>query len=146
MTQVADHPARPRVLTDLDSTLLVEAAAGTGKTALMAGRLTMLLARDARPGGLPQVSEVRHLSCPTPLARTIESQGVFSRLSHRLSSSGPNRAEAPPSVLGCIARRQLRGAVQDHLRRLVELCVAPRDRARTARLWRRYALCRGPAG
>ncbi|WP_287177958.1 UvrD-helicase domain-containing protein, partial [Mesorhizobium sp.] len=43
MTQLADSSARRRALTDLDSTLLVEAAAGTGKTALMAGRLTMLL-------------------------------------------------------------------------------------------------------
>lgn len=40
---LADDPARLRILTDLDATLLVEAAAGTGKTALMAGRLTMLL-------------------------------------------------------------------------------------------------------
>ncbi len=50
MTQLADGPARLRALTDLDATLLVEAAAGTGKTALMAGRLTMLLARGTEPG------------------------------------------------------------------------------------------------
>ena len=42
------QPARLRALTDLDATLLVEAAAGTGKTALMAGRLTMLLAQRRR--------------------------------------------------------------------------------------------------
>jgi ATP-dependent exoDNAse (exonuclease V) beta subunit len=47
MTELADAPARLRALTDLASTLLVEAAAGTGKTALMAGRLTMLLASGA---------------------------------------------------------------------------------------------------
>ena len=44
MTELADTAARLRALTDLLSTLLVEAAAGTGKTALMAGRVTMLLA------------------------------------------------------------------------------------------------------
>ena len=36
MTVLADTPARVRALTDLKTTLLVEAAAGTGKTALMA--------------------------------------------------------------------------------------------------------------
>jgi ATP-dependent exoDNAse (exonuclease V) beta subunit len=44
MTRLADHAARFRALSELDSTLLVEAAAGTGKTALMASRLTMMLA------------------------------------------------------------------------------------------------------
>jgi ATP-dependent exoDNAse (exonuclease V) beta subunit len=49
MTTLADVEARVRALTDLRSTLLVEAAAGTGKTALMAGRLTMLLANGIEP-------------------------------------------------------------------------------------------------
>jgi UvrD/REP helicase N-terminal domain len=49
MTTLADAEARVRALTDLRSTLLVEAAAGTGKTALMAGRLTMLLANGIEP-------------------------------------------------------------------------------------------------
>jgi ATP-dependent exoDNAse (exonuclease V) beta subunit len=44
MTKLADESERLRALTDLHLTLLVEAAAGTGKTALMAGRVTMLLA------------------------------------------------------------------------------------------------------
>jgi ATP-dependent exoDNAse (exonuclease V) beta subunit len=56
MTQLADSSARRRALTDLDSTLLVEAAAGTGKTALMAGRLTMLLARGALPGEIAAIT------------------------------------------------------------------------------------------
>ncbi|RWQ22729.1 UvrD-helicase domain-containing protein [Mesorhizobium sp.] len=56
MTQLADSSARRRALTDLDSTLLVEAAAGTGKTALMAGRLTMLLARGAQPGDIAAIT------------------------------------------------------------------------------------------
>jgi CRISPR-associated exonuclease Cas4 len=51
---LADDPARLRILTDLDATLLVEAAAGTGKTALMAGRLTMLLARGTEPARSPR--------------------------------------------------------------------------------------------
>jgi exodeoxyribonuclease-5 len=46
-TRLADEANRSRALTDLDSTLLVEAGAGTGKTALLAGRIAMLLASGA---------------------------------------------------------------------------------------------------
>jgi superfamily I DNA/RNA helicase len=56
MTRLADGPARLRILADLDATLLVEAAAGTGKTALMAGRLTMLLARGTEPGAIAAIT------------------------------------------------------------------------------------------
>jgi CRISPR-associated exonuclease Cas4 len=49
MIRLDDDAARLRALTDLAATLLVEAAAGTGKTALMAGRVTMLLASGAHP-------------------------------------------------------------------------------------------------
>jgi hypothetical protein len=44
-------------------------------------------------GGLPQVSGIKHLSCPTLLTRTIESQGVFPRLSHRAAEGGQTFAE-----------------------------------------------------
>lgn len=56
MTKLADIAARLRALTELDSTLLVEAAAGTGKTALMAGRVTMLLANGAEPGSIAAIT------------------------------------------------------------------------------------------
>jgi CRISPR-associated exonuclease Cas4 len=56
MTGLIDHAARLRALTELNSTLLVEAAAGTGKTALMAGRLTMLLASGAAPGSIAAIT------------------------------------------------------------------------------------------
>jgi len=39
-----DLPARRRALLDHSTTLLVEAVAGSGKTALMAGRVALLLA------------------------------------------------------------------------------------------------------
>ncbi|MGA2985837.1 MAG: UvrD-helicase domain-containing protein [Terriglobia bacterium] len=48
-TRLADEASRSRALTDLGSTLLVEAGAGTGKTALLAGRIAMLLASGAEP-------------------------------------------------------------------------------------------------
>jgi ATP-dependent exoDNAse (exonuclease V) beta subunit len=44
-----DIDRRKRVLTDFETTLLVEAAAGTGKTSLMAGRVAMLLASGRHP-------------------------------------------------------------------------------------------------
>src|SRR5262245_61703614 len=51
-----DVSARTRALTDLDSTLLVEAAAGTGKTALIAGRLIMLLVRGTAPRNIAAIT------------------------------------------------------------------------------------------
>jgi ATP-dependent exoDNAse (exonuclease V) beta subunit len=47
--KLADEQQRRRVLTELSSTLLVEAAAGTGKTSLIAGRVAMLLATGRAP-------------------------------------------------------------------------------------------------
>lgn len=51
-----DTAARVRALTDLGTTLLVEAAAGTGKTALIAGRLTMLLANGCAPSNIAAIT------------------------------------------------------------------------------------------
>lgn len=56
MSALADASSRLRVLTDLDSTLLVEAAAGTGKTALMVGRIAMLLARGVEPRAIAAIT------------------------------------------------------------------------------------------
>lgn len=53
---LADAPSRARALTELDRTLLVEAAAGTGKTALMAGRAAMLLASGVAPAKLAAIT------------------------------------------------------------------------------------------
>ena len=49
MRSLADQDQRRRALTDLDATLLVEAAAGTGKTSLLAGRVLSLLAKRVSP-------------------------------------------------------------------------------------------------
>jgi ATP-dependent exoDNAse (exonuclease V) beta subunit len=56
VTELVDQPARLRALTDLDATLLVEAAAGTGKTSLIAGRLTVLLASGASPASIAAIT------------------------------------------------------------------------------------------
>lgn len=56
MNSHTDSAARVRALQDLDATLLVEAAAGTGKTALIAGRLTMLLLSGHTPSSLAAIT------------------------------------------------------------------------------------------
>ena len=56
MAELVDQDARRRALTDLDSTLLVEAGAGTGKTSLLAGRLAMLLAAGVDPRGVVAIT------------------------------------------------------------------------------------------
>jgi CRISPR-associated exonuclease Cas4 len=56
MTELADTAARRRALSDLDSTLLVEAGAGTGKTSLLAGRLALLLARGISPRSIAAIT------------------------------------------------------------------------------------------
>jgi CRISPR-associated exonuclease Cas4 len=56
MTRLQDEVARARSLTDLDSTLLVEAAAGTGKTALIAGRVVVLLTRHIHPANIAAIT------------------------------------------------------------------------------------------
>lgn len=56
MTMLNDHAARVRALTDLESTLLVEAGAGSGKTALLAGRIVSLLANGVHPGSIVAVT------------------------------------------------------------------------------------------
>ena len=68
MTELPDAPARRRALTDLNATLLVEAAAGTGKTALIAGRLTMLLVGGVAPNAIAAIT-FTELAASSLLAR-----------------------------------------------------------------------------
>lgn len=51
-----DDGDRLRALTEFDSILLVEAAAGTGKTSLLAGRVVMLLAAGTAPGSIAAIT------------------------------------------------------------------------------------------
>lgn len=58
MTTVAlsDAAIRRRALTDLTSTMLIEAGAGSGKTSLMAGRVIAVLASGVHPKNIAAVS------------------------------------------------------------------------------------------
>jgi CRISPR-associated exonuclease Cas4 len=51
-----DQETRRRAMTDFGSLLLVEAAAGTGKTSLMAGRIAMMLAGGFAPGEIAAIT------------------------------------------------------------------------------------------
>ena len=53
---LSDAVERNRVLTELDETLLVEAAAGTGKTSLIAGRVVMLMLHGAPPRSIAAIT------------------------------------------------------------------------------------------
>jgi ATP-dependent exoDNAse (exonuclease V) beta subunit len=52
----ADRSNRLHALQDLDATLLVEAGAGTGKTALLAGRVALLLAAGKNPSEIVAIT------------------------------------------------------------------------------------------
>ncbi|CDX14165.1 UvrD/REP helicase [Mesorhizobium plurifarium] len=56
MMMLSDAFERNRVLTELDKTLLVEAAAGTGKTSLIAGRVVMLMLNGVSPRGIAAIT------------------------------------------------------------------------------------------
>jgi ATP-dependent exoDNAse (exonuclease V) beta subunit len=54
--KVPDFSERKRALTDFDTNLLVEAAAGTGKTSLMAGRVALMLAGGYNPASIAAIT------------------------------------------------------------------------------------------
>ncbi|MDF2119240.1 UvrD-helicase domain-containing protein [Roseiarcaceae bacterium H3SJ34-1] len=53
---LVDDDSRHRAMTDFTSILLIEAAAGTGKTSLMAGRVAMMLANGHPPGDIAAIT------------------------------------------------------------------------------------------
>lgn len=59
MTALPDADVRLRALTTLDQTFLVEAAAGTGKTALLTGRIALLLCEGAPPASIAAITFTR---------------------------------------------------------------------------------------
>jgi ATP-dependent exoDNAse (exonuclease V) beta subunit len=56
MTDLADAAGRLRALSRHDETLIVEAAAGTGKTAIIAGRLTLMIAAGIQPRSIAAIT------------------------------------------------------------------------------------------
>ena len=54
--RLPDEAARRTAISDLTRSLLVEAGAGTGKTAIMAGRVAMLLSAGIAPKSIAAIS------------------------------------------------------------------------------------------
>lgn len=65
---VPDLSARRRALTDFTSNILVEAAAGTGKTSLMAARVAMMIASGIEP------SKIAAITFTEPAASELEAR------------------------------------------------------------------------
>lgn len=63
-----DLDARRRALTDFTSNILVEAAAGTGKTSLMAARVAMMIASGIAP------SKIAAITFTEPAASELEAR------------------------------------------------------------------------
>jgi len=68
---LVDQENRRRAMTDFNSVLLVEAAAGTGKTSLMAGRIALMLADGDEPGAIAAITFTELAA--SELARRIRS-------------------------------------------------------------------------
>ncbi|MER8948765.1 UvrD-helicase domain-containing protein [Mesorhizobium sp. M0959] len=65
---IPDLAARRRALTDFSSNILVEAAAGTGKTSLMAARVAMMIAGGIEP------SKIAAITFTEPAASELEAR------------------------------------------------------------------------
>jgi ATP-dependent exoDNAse (exonuclease V) beta subunit len=99
MTELVDQSARVRALTDLAVTLLVEAAAGTGKTALIAGRLAMLLASGAEPRSIVAITftELAASELSVRVHRYVE-QLLAGKIPDPLRAAFPNGLQAVQST------------------------------------------------
>lgn len=104
MTSRDDDGDRLRALTELGSTLLVEAAAGTGKTSLLAGRVVMLLAGGAQPRSIAAITF-------TELAAGELRQRIAHYLDTLLSGTVPHELRlCIPTKLKASQRRSLEKA------------------------------------
>ncbi|NSY46545.1 UvrD-helicase domain-containing protein [Agrobacterium tumefaciens] len=98
---IPDIAARRRALTDFETNMLVEAAAGTGKTSLMAGRVALMLANGFDPAGIAAITF-------TELAA--------SELEHKIRwTVGELRAGRTPPALGGIVNLPLSSEQISHL-------------------------------
>src|SRR5437764_5166947 len=93
MTAMVDDVERLRALTEIDSCLLVEAAAGTGKTSLLAGRVVMLLANGVSPRSIAAITftELAAGELRQRIAQYLDSliAGVVPEELHLCLPSGP---------------------------------------------------------
>ncbi|OCK59851.1 UvrD-helicase domain-containing protein [Bradyrhizobium sp. LMTR 3] len=111
MTEETDDRDRLRALAELNSTLIVEAAAGTGKTSLLAGRVVMLLAEGEDPASIAAITF-------TELAAGELRQRVAQYLESLLSGKVPEEMKlCLPAALGP-ERRDALGTAAERLHQL----------------------------
>ncbi|MCL2713936.1 MAG: UvrD-helicase domain-containing protein [Alphaproteobacteria bacterium] len=104
MATSGDSGGRLRALTELNSCLLVEAAAGTGKTSLLAGRVVMLLASGVETHAIAAITF-------TELAAGELRQRISWYLDSLVGGSVPRELQlAFPDGVGAATREALRRA------------------------------------
>lgn len=105
---VPDQNARTRCVTDFSTNLVVEAAAGTGKTTLMSCRVAMLLAEGHYPGTIAAISF-------TEASASELGKRIHSVVEELLSGSVPLELKAAlPNGLSADQEKALEAAA-DHL-------------------------------
>lgn len=105
---VPDQDARTRCVTDFSTNLVVEAAAGTGKTTLMSCRVAMLLAAGHQPGTIAAISF-------TEASASELGKRIHSVVEELLSGSVPLELKAAlPNGLSAEQEKALEAAA-DHL-------------------------------
>lgn len=113
---VPDQAARTRCVTDLETNLVVEAAAGTGKTTLMSCRVAMLLAQGRHPGTIAAISF-------TEASASELGKRIHSVVEELLAGSVPLELRAAlPEGLSAIQRSELADAA-DHLDELTTTTI-----------------------
>ena len=92
---LVDEAQRRRALTSLNENLFVEAAAGTGKTALMAGRIVMLLAGGRAPGDIVAITftELAASELTVRISRMVEAL-LADEMPHELRLAFPTGLDA----------------------------------------------------
>ncbi|MDN5872510.1 MAG: UvrD-helicase domain-containing protein, partial [Nitrococcus sp.] len=108
MSELIDQPQRLRALTAIESTLLVEAGAGSGKTALMAGRIVYLLAQGIEPGRIAAIT-FTELAAGQLLVRIrgLLERALLDAMPAELQAAFPRGLSDAQSVRLAAAREQL---------------------------------------
>jgi ATP-dependent exoDNAse (exonuclease V) beta subunit len=88
---IPDLDARRRALTDFTTNILVEAAAGTGKTSLMAGRVAMMVASGIEP------SKIAAITFTKPAASELEARILW-------TVSELRGGRIPPALVSIVTR------------------------------------------
>ncbi|MGE7370312.1 UvrD-helicase domain-containing protein [Neorhizobium sp. NPDC001467] len=101
----ADLDARRRALTDFKSNILVEAAAGTGKTSLMAARVAMMIASGIEP------SKIAAITFTEPAASDLEARIRWTIAELRAGKIPPALAKILTQPLDADALARLEAAV-----------------------------------